>query len=122
MSSASNDISASNVVKFRVVETSFAGRALVATSDIATSQIIVTDKSSLVAPITHNSEDFEKSIFCVACFKILVRTKFNDCTKKLDMGSFLNDVTNFDVDGCVAVIQRQTADMIECCLVKRFDT
>ena len=55
---------------FQLVHTSKAGRALLATADIATSQLIIQDSSSVVAPITH-TEDFKKSLFCVACFKFL---------------------------------------------------
>ena len=56
--------------KFRLVQTPNAGRALIATSDIAASQLIIADVASVVAPITHG-DGFHKSIFCVACFKIL---------------------------------------------------
>ena len=59
-----------DLAKFRLVQTSNAGRALVATSDIAASQLIIRDVSSVVAPIM-NGDDGRKSVFCFACFKIL---------------------------------------------------
>jgi hypothetical protein len=58
-----------NPPKFRVVKTATSGRALVATSDIAPSQLIVTDHSSVVAPITHTDDFLAGAMFCVACFK-----------------------------------------------------
>jgi len=56
--------------KFGVVKTQAAGRALIATTDIAASQLIVTDVAAVVAPITH-AEHLRETTFCVACCKIL---------------------------------------------------
>lgn len=56
--------------KFGVVKTSNAGRALVAFEDFPPNQLILTDQSSVVAPITQ-ADDSSQSIFCINCFKVI---------------------------------------------------
>ena len=66
--------------KFGLVKTANAGRALIATTDIAASQLIVTDVAAVVAPITH-AEQLKETTFCISCCKILSKVDLNDCLR-----------------------------------------